>query len=262
MKIKNKTFYSIITILCVFTCCSINEELIENDKKAVISFIFDDLNTSDIEVKLIFDEFGFKPSFALVGNRINDTTIKLYKQFYEDSISILAHSFSHPRMNDFGSITKNEVYEELITSKNIIEKHGIKVKGFVTPSSELHSNFISIVDTIFDYSFTQKTSKFNKTVKLSYLSRFGIESNISKDDHNIYKITNKIDSAIKNNELLVLYGHQIPSTYSDVNGKSLVSKQDLRKILSYLKLKVDSGQCLVLPSDLAIENYFKLDKIK
>ncbi len=249
-----------LLIMVILSSCAGNKKNIKPEKaedKAILSFVFDDLNISDIDIKSIFDEYGFKPSFALTANKIDSSSISLYKSFYNEGISILSHSCSHPKMNSTETITKNEILKELINSKKIIESFDIEVRGFVTPYSFMHSDLLPLLDTIYDYAFTNNNNhSYNKSVKKHHLSRYGIESNISTIDHNIDEIKTRIDTAISNKELLVFYGHKIPSSYLDDNGNTRVTKDDLRKILFYIKEKVDSGECILLPSDLAITKYY------
>ncbi len=256
-----KTLLLFVWFLSSVVITKTSGQKVEKDKEtAVISFIFDDLNSCDFDVKSIFDEYGFKPSFALTANKIDSSTIQLYKAFFYEGISILSHSYSHPRMNSVETITKDELLLELTKSKQIIESYGINVTGFVTPYSFMHPDFLTQLDSIYDYAFTNNNNDvFNRSVNKHHLSRYGIESNISSIDHNIDKIAARIDTAILNNQLLVFYGHKIPSSYLDDKGNSRVTKNDLRKILSYTKAKVESGECIVLPSDMAVKKYYALN---
>ncbi|MCK0147234.1 polysaccharide deacetylase family protein [Arenibacter sp. F26102] len=227
-------------------------------KQAVFSFIFDDLNTTDSLVKSIFDEFGLQPSFAITTNKLNSKTALLYKSYAEEGISILSHSHTHPKMNNSSSLDREAVLMELKDSKERIESYGIPVHGFVTPMSYMRPEFLSLLHTEYDYAFTNNHNDlYDTSVDKQHLARFGIESNISTSDHSIEKIMSRIDQAIKNKELLVLYGHALPSNYLDDLGNSRVIANDLRAILRYLKSKSDNNECLVLSSDLAIEAYYK-----
>lgn len=227
-------------------------------EKAIISFIFDDLNTSDAQVKSIFDEFGFKPSFALTTNKLNAKTAPLYKSYAEEGISILSHSQTHPKMNNSSDINMESVRVELKGSKEQITKYGIPVRGFVTPNSFMRPDFLPLLDSVYDYAFTNNhNDSYDISVDKHHLARYGIESNISTSDHSIEKIKSRIDQAISNKELLVFYGHALPSNYLDDHGKPRVNDKDLRAILKYLKSKVINGECLVLTSDLAIQEYYR-----
>lgn len=227
-------------------------------EKAIISFIFDDLNTSDAQVKSIFDEFGFKPSFALTTNKLNAKTAVLYKSYADQGISILSHSQTHPKMNNSSNIDKETVLIELKGSKEQINGFGIPVHGFVTPNSYMRPDFLPLLDSVYDYAFTNNhKDSYDISVDKHHLARYGIESNISTSDHSIEKIKSRIDQAITNKELLVFYGHALPSNYLDDHGKPRVNTKDLRAILKYLKLKGINGECLVLTSDLAIQEYYR-----
>ncbi len=198
-----------------------------------------------------------KPSFALVSSKLDSTSAIIYKSYYDQGISILSHSVSHPKMND-PLINEDTVDFELKSSKQNIEKYGINTSGFVTPYSLMHPKFLKLLEKYYTYSFTNNSKdKFDKTVNKHALSRYGIESNISTSDHSIDKIKSRIDSAIKNGELLVFYGHALPSRYKDDLGNARVNSDDLRRILSYLKGKTDNKECKVLTSDLAISAYYK-----
>ena len=235
-----------------------NIKKVAGAKQAVFSFIFDDLNTTDSLVKSIFDEFGFQPSFAITTNKLNPKTAPLYKSYAEEGISILSHSHTHPKMNNSSVLDKESLLMELKDSKERIESYGIPVHGFVTPNSYMRPEFLSLLETEYDYAFTNNHNDlYDISVDKRHLARYGIESNISTSDHSIEKIRSRIDQAITNNELLVLYGHAMPSTYLDDLGKPRVTANDLRAILGYLKSKRDNNECLVLTADLAMEAYYK-----
>lgn len=258
---KSFKIYNLFLVLLYTFITSCNTENVyrnnKGEKAAIISFIFDDLNTSDTLVKNIFDEFDLKPSFAILSNRLNSKSASIYKSYNDQGISVLSHSVSHPRMND--SLTQKDVINlELKQSKEAIEKHGIKVSGFVTPFSYMHPNFLELLESYYAYAFTNNSKgKYDKTVSKYKLSRYGIESNISRLDHTINSIKSRIDSAIVKKELLVLYGHELPSRYKDDKGQTRVNSNDLRHILNYLKQKQRNKECFVLTTDAAILEYYK-----
>jgi len=229
----------------------------QSSNQAIFSFVFDDLNTTDAHVKDIFDEFKFQPSFALQSNKLNASTAPLYQSYSKEGISILSHSHTHLRMQDTAQTTEQMVRTELDHSKEIIESYGIPVKGFVTPYSKMHPAFVHLLDSLYAYAFTTNSHDlFDRSVDKLHLSRYGIEGNISTVDHNISNIKERIETAIQKKELLVFYGHAMPSTYLDDSGESRVNAHDLRAILQYLKVRVDKNECQVLPSDRAIALYY------
>lgn len=227
-------------------------------RKPTFAFIWDDLNASDSLVYDIFREYGFLPSFALKTGNLNSTNAEEYKQYYLRGCSILAHSVTHPIMSNSGTITSAQVETEMADSKAAIESYGMKVSGWVTPSSALHVDFLPLMEKYFGYGFTLlNAGYYNETVDPIKMNRYGIESNIDLEDHNINTIKARIDTAISNNELLVFYGHKLPSTYLDNYGQPRVNETDLRNILSYLRTNVDAGLCQVLSCDEAVYQYYK-----
>ncbi|WP_339716031.1 polysaccharide deacetylase family protein [uncultured Kriegella sp.] len=250
--------YLLVFLLIISTGCKPVKKNIKNPKTAILSFIFDDLNTTDAHVKSIFDEFDFKPSFALTTNKLNPKTAPLYKSYSDEGISILSHSYSHIKMQDPVLVNRNTLLYELKESKKIIESYGIPVLGFVTPNSFMHPDFLPLLQSDYNYAFTNNNKdSYDNSVEKLHLSRYGIESNISKSDHNISTIKARIDQAIANKELLVFYGHALPSNYLDDFNAPRVNAHDLRAILAYIKPKVSNHECLVLTSDLAIQKYYE-----
>lgn len=233
-----------------------NKRYFNSKRKATFAFIFDDLNASDSLVYGVFKEFGFLPSFALLSSRLNTSNADEYRQYYLNGCTILAHSVTHPVMSNT-AIPYEDVDSEMLDSKNTIESYGIKVSGWVTPSSILHDSFLPLMEKNFGYGFTTKNAgKFDATVEPIKMGRYGLEAGLS--GHNLDGVKSRIDDAVANNELLVIYGHQIPSTYINQDGSPYVTEQDLRDVLTYLKQLSDNGLCQVLSCDDAVESYYRL----
>lgn len=248
-----------VMILACSSCMQHNDEAyqISIENKAIISFIFDDLNASDTVVKSIFDEYHLQPSFALISNNLTPYNVVRYQQYADEGISILSHTVSHPKMDSDLSLSYPEFYHEIIDSRNKIARFDITVKGLVTPYQTMHPNFVAELEGKYDYAFTrQNNNLYDHSVHKHHLGRIGIESNISPIDHNIEKIKIRIDSAIVRKELLFFYGHEIPSEYVDNMGQPKVNEHDLRKILDYLQERIDQNECVVLTADKAVEAYY------
>jgi len=225
-------------------------------RKPTFAFIWDDLNPTDALVFSVFQEYGFLPSFALISNSLNAGNAPEYQNYYMKGCTILAHSISHPSMSNPATITYEEVDNQMKTSKKIIESYGMRVSGWVTPQSSLHSDFFPLMVKNFGYGFTGLNGGlFNSTVDPLKMSRYGIESAMANHDHTT--IINRIDSAIANNELVVFYGHRLPSTYLNADTTPYVTEDDLRFVLDYLKTKTDDNLCQVLSADEAVYQYYK-----
>ncbi|MCB0688926.1 MAG: polysaccharide deacetylase family protein [Saprospiraceae bacterium] len=251
-------FFSFFMLLCKVGFTQSIPLVQSSDPQCIISFIFDDLNASDSVVKQIFDEYGFQPSFALTTNKLNHQNVRLYKTFSDEGISILAHSHSHPKMNVYDETLKDSIRKEIEISKRIITDFGIPVFGFVTPSSQMDQQYLPLLDSIYDYAFTNNNNAvFDRSVEKHHLARYGIEANISKEDHSLSTIIERIDLAIEKKELLVLYGHTLPSRYLDDQGSPRVNASDLQALLGYIQQKAASRQCRVLTADKAIAFYYR-----
>ncbi len=225
-------------------------------RKPTFAFIWDDLNSTDALVFSVFQEYGFLPSFALMSNNLNAGNATEYQNYYMKGCTILAHSISHPAMSNPATITYEEVDNQMKTSKEIIESYGMRVSGWVTPQSSLDISFFPLMEKNFGYGFTGLNSGlFNSTVDPLKMNRYGIESAMSNHDHTT--IINRIDSAIANNELVVFYGHKLPSTYLNGDSTPYVTEDDLRFVLDYLKTKTDDNLCQVLSADEAVYQYYK-----
>lgn len=233
-----------------------NRTRFNSRRKPTFAFIWDDLNQSDALVYSVFREYNFLPSFALTGSSIDSENIKDYQDFYLNGCSILAHSMSHPNMGSATTLTEAQADYQMTESKKLIESYGIQVSGWVTPSSELNSSFDNLIIKNFGYGFTRIGGPFNSTTDPVFMSRYGIEAAML-DQPNTQVLKDRIDTAIVNKELVVFYGHKLPSTYLNTDSSSSFTEDDLRDVLSYLRTLVDDNQCEVLACDQAIEKYYK-----
>lgn len=216
-----------------------------SNRKATFTFIFDDLNDTDDLVYNVFKEYGFRPSFALIGNRVNGTSIVPYIEYWKDGCSILNHTWSHQTMGTSSTLTDNQANTEIVNGKAIIELYNIRTSGFVTPYSVLKSDFLPLVQRVHGYAFTTTGDLIlNQTIAPTTLSRTSMESNDLSACQEI------IDTAIDNKQLVVFYAHKVP------NAEGTFLEADLRAILEYVKTKYDNYECLVLNSDDAIRTYY------
>lgn len=227
-------------------------------RRPTISFQFDDTTDTDDLVYQIFQERGLLPSFAIRTDRLTPARQSRYKSFFDAGCTILAHSVNHPPMNDT-SISASDVEFQMKESKLALENLGIDVSGWVTPNSILHESFTDLAIKYFGYAVTKHLSTspdytFDETNDPIRLSRFSME----QDGQTLNDLKTRVDTAITNNELLIFYGHSLPSTYTDTStGTSSLTQADLEGLLDYLVDKVEDGECLVLPSDQAVSHYYK-----
>ena len=227
-------------------------------RKATFAIVFDDKAKSDELVYSLCQEYGFLPSFAL--NTTNFTAEQAYRyiNLWKKGCTMLSHSVTHPIMNNSANITAEAVEAEMANSKKTIESFGIPISGWVTPSSDLHADFTALVKKYYGYAFTgQNAGKFDATVNPWQLNRYGMEANAAGGQ--IATVIARIQTAITNGELLVLYGHQMPSAYLNGDNTSYFSVADFRLVLAALRAAEDAGTAITLPCDEAIRLYYAAD---
>ena len=227
-------------------------------RKATFAIVFDDKAKSDELVYSLCQEYGFLPSYAL--NTTNFTAEQAYRyiNLWKKGCTMLSHSVTHPVMNNSANITALAVEAEMANSKKTIESFGIPISGWVTPSSDLHADFTALVKKYYGYAFTgQNAGKFDATVNPWQMNRYGMEANAAGG--NIAVVLARIQTAITNGELLVLYGHQMPSAYLNGDTTSYLSVADFRQVLAALRAAEDAGSSITLPCDEAVRLYYAAD---
>jgi len=209
-------------------------------QKPLISFVFDDARDTDPLVLSIFNEYGFKVTFALMTNVLTESKDAFYQSAYAEGHGILAHSVSHMDMSSSGKDT--QVRAEMESSKSYIEALGIPIRGWATPYSVLHPSYLYLTEELFDYAYTTDNTGFTKDVPVNTLQRYGIEAN------RLQGTLDQIDLAIANNLYVTFYGHEIPSSYT-----GFFSEADLRATLDYVQIKVNAGELDIKTTDEAYE---------
>lgn len=107
-----------------------------NDKVVILNFD-DGRKTQFSEAKLILDEYGFKATFYIVCNYVENKPgfmdWKEVKQLYDEGHDIGSHSMNHAHL---GKLSKKDVKFEVGQSKKCLEDHGIGVTSFAYPFNE------------------------------------------------------------------------------------------------------------------------------
>lgn len=66
----------------------------------------------------LFNEYGFKAGFAVMGSRINDDTEYMLKHAIDNGFQLVGHSYSHPHLE---TLTKQQVIDEMTVTVNDIK---------------------------------------------------------------------------------------------------------------------------------------------
>ena len=202
-----------------------------------INFTFDDSTSQDSDIKKVFDEFNVKCGFAII------TASERYRNFHNEGFELLAHGIGAFSAD---TITEDAVRTAMQKGKSVVESLGVECHGWVTPSSQLKSNFQPVVCDYFDYGYTiykgndTTGQTIPKTAKSYQLWRIHIAT-LLKDYQRI------IGEAVSENGALAVYGHG----YEIGN---LWTLDQLRTLLSYCKGKIE----VLTPS----ESFLKLFSVR
>lgn len=228
----------------------INEGSNIDIRKPSFSFVFDDGNATDKDLKKVFDKFDFKCGFALLGNDSLETKKDDYLQMQREGFEILSHSIDGKPMQE-NTDTVEVIENKFKTSKDILEKAGFKIRGWVTPSTWLNSAYFDTLKKYYCYGLGHLDSNNTdvvhtlKSKDIRQLDRWSLQSNT------IEQTKAKIDECISKNGFLCFYAHNYPS-------EDNFTEANLLEILKYLKSKVDSKEIIVNTPYKIINQYYKI----
>ena len=114
-----------------------------------IALTFDDgpnLGTT-VDVLALLKKYKIKASFFIIGNLINDSTIKVLKQITESGCELENHSFTHTFMTH---LTKQEMWYETDKTSNLIEEiTGRRPRFFRPPYIDVNQEMFDSIPLVF-----------------------------------------------------------------------------------------------------------------
>ena len=239
---------------CFFTANENFEELKPttpvSTQKPTFIFTFDDGTDGDINIKELFDTYGFKCGFALLANSALESKKERYLGYESDGFEILSHS-----TDGMGMITEQEVSDidtKLKVSKEILESSGFNINGFVTPSTWLRADALESVGKYYSFGFGHLDGNpSGKKYHTSLYSDIRQLDRVSLQSEAPDTLISYIDECINNNGIMILYGHSYPSN-------DYMTEENMNRYLAYLKEKSDNKEIYVLPPTEGIETYYGL----
>ena len=94
-----------------FFICYNNPKGCDYMQTKYMTIIFDDGPLPFMcEMVDLFNEYGFKAGFAVMGARINDDTQYMLKYAVDNGFQLVGHSHSHPRLE---TVTQEQVIAEM-----------------------------------------------------------------------------------------------------------------------------------------------------
>jgi len=216
-----KKYYLLILPCLIFLCCGCRNP----QKQGGIIFSFDDNYIKEwYNYKEVFHKYHIKATFFIAHPHLLDTAdCKKLKLLEKEGHEIASHGYYH--LNSMDYIDSFDVYieKEIKPSITFLQELGFQVHSFAYPFGKSTDYMDSILLTYF--SFLRKaTYNINDTSidtydciyvsdnKTSVSNAMGIDYNYNISIDNLEKA---IQRAVKNNEVLFLYAHQINDSKED-----------------------------------------------
>lgn len=225
-------------------------EPVQSIRKPTFIFTFDDGTNGDINVKELFDSYGFKCAFAIISNVNIDTVASRYLSYQAEGYEVLSHSVDATAMETIDTATAEN---KMRNSLNTLKQRGFMVDGFVTPSTWLSVAGFTVLKKYYQYGFGHLVGSEEGVAIHSFngkdvrqLDRWSLESNT------VESTISKINECISQNGVMIFYGHSYPSTTNNM------TVANMNTILDYLKSKVDNDEIVVDTPRKAINNYYAM----
>lgn len=204
----------------ISTIKRVDDNVVIKKRKATVSFIFDDGNAKDADIKAIFDSHNKKCGFAVYAP-VNSR----YAVYSEEGYEILAHATS-----PVSDPTEAKIRQQLNTAYNAVVEAIGYCKGWVTPSSVMDEEFRPLVYDYYGYGYTiyrgsaatPSDACMSKTLKTYGLWRSSLQSLSLAQQKAI------IDYAVANNLMVCFYGHA-----ADLDGTDYLTTENLNALLTY-----------------------------
>lgn len=217
-------------------------------RNCTIDFQFDDGTAKDADLYTLFKSFNRACGFALISTiTTNQNEVARYLGYQADGFEVLSHSTS-------GTSPSSET--PLRESKGLLESVGFKIRGWVTPSSQLNDDLKPYLRKYYDFAETIYNGD------LSYNTR--AHNLINESEYDLWRISlqsctyqqwiSAVDTAIANGGHLTFYGHATDYSASHAN----FTPTNMTNLLNYIVTKENAGYCKLLTPSGCYDNYFKV----
>ena len=198
-----------------------------NDSPCFLNLSFDDSQYIHSTIAELLDEYGFKGTFYVISNELNDSLKSIYKDIVHSGHEIGNHTANHVRLT---TLNEKEILEEINSCTAKLNSYfNIKCTSLAHP---YHSTTTDINKIIFSKNlFTRNYSEYYSSSR----PRFDITSSTKIND-----ITKFIDTQITNKSCCLIAGHGI-----DNSGSSPCTKGFLIELLMYIKKVQENNKVLV-----------------
>ena len=231
-----------------------SEIFYEEPRKATINFTFDDGLSQDSQLVTIFDNHGARCGFALIGWVMQSYNLPWYYNLYQRGYSILCHSNNGEAMGTETNYTEAQLLVKMRDPLVELETVGMKISGWVTPSSYLKPAYLPTLGKFYNYGFTRYLGTWDGTgTPYDTISNSGLElKRVHVATTTIENLKSAVDTAIEHDGLLSFYGHG----YELDEGGGL-DPAKLEELIEYIKSKERQKLCHLYAPDEAMLYYFR-----
>lgn len=230
-----------------------NDKIFPNALLPCVSFQFDDIPDSDDAVVELFDELGVRCNFAFIASDANiQAKAAKYREWNRRGYGICSHSVDGTIFNT-NNYTRETALAALQESKNKLEKAGMAVSGFVSPSSQMAADFFDLVEQTYGYAFTSTDGYAN--------NRVGNPCRCNRQTMQSATLANckgRIDIAIQFGYNLTFYGHS--ANFGTTYDGEEWNLDKVRAIVEYAIQKRDAGLLFIGNTDECMEYFYGPEK--
>jgi hypothetical protein len=234
-------------------------------KLPCISFQFDDIVPEDSQIINLFDRYKAKCNFAFIANieKIHQYA-SFYKELQNRGYGICSHSVDSKIFNTTNYPSYTDAIRALANSKNVLEREGFVINGFVAPSSQFYTDlkddesqrlkFLSSVEKSYAYAFTGWGDTYNlgRQSNPCRLSRYSIES------HTTEEIKTWIDGYMDADKIITLYAHSYNLGTINETCNEMFDIAKVESILQYIINKQKLGLLYFDNTDNCVKYFFDL----
>lgn len=231
-----------------------SEIFYERERKATINFSFDDGVEEDSQLYEIFKNHGARCGFALIGWVLNDIRLQEYRKYYNEGFSILCHSNNGEQMGTETDYNAETLKTKMWWAKTQIERSGIEISGWVTPSSYLKPDYLPTLRKYYNYGYTKYFGTYPGTGAVPYNTIDTHPTELKRVHIATTTIENlklAVDQTIQNGGYLSFYGHGYEITQAGLD----VTK--LEELIEYILEKEYNGDCHLYAPDEAFIYYYR-----
>lgn len=237
-----KIFFSCIPFLWSATACAQTAFTWPEGKKVAISLTFDDGRASQVNGgTTLLDQYGVKATFYVVPSAV-ERNLEKWKSAVASGHEIGNHSLHHPCSGNFQWAKKNALEDysleqmrlELIEANHQIQKMlGVTCNVFAYPCGQTFvgrgketKSYVPLIADLFTTGRGWLDEGPNDPSFCDFAQLTGIES----DGKTFEQILPMIEAAKKNNQWLVLAGHEMNEAGNQTTRLSM-----LKELLEYAK---------------------------